>query len=532
MNSKGLVRGIDIDLEVNYINSVDRSHRKKYGQFFTPESIADLMVSWLNVTDQNLVLDPGVGTGVLIRSLRSVSVQSEVIGHEIDDKVVKYCKSIFVRDKKFKLIESNYLSIDYAGKFDAVIANPPYIRHHDYKISKMDKKRIESSFGPLQNTSNIYVFFVLKILLDLKPHGRASVIIPSDWLNSNFGRRFKEILFNLGCVSRVLYFQNDTYPFADNLSTATILFIDKKKTNKEFKLGLVSKSSESFVEIGKSLLSGTSNSSISEVDPTSLDTKLKWGPIFEGFHTSKPEGWIALSDAFKSRRGIATGANNYFLVSKSTLKDIEVEKKRTRKCIGRAKDVNGLVFNDSDFLELSKADAPVYLLDLDSSFLADKNYIQMGDKLGLPERFLLANRDPWYKQELRPTAQILVGVFGRDGVRFIWNKNNSTNLTAFHGLYTDLNAEDIGVVVALLNSSMMQNHNKKTERSYGGGLQKVEPKDLLDMEIPNPAILPISLKDQLTKALLDADKIKRAGLSGWRTPLDFVVNSNRSILNL
>ena len=152
MNSKGLVRGIDIDLEVNYINSVDRSHRKKYGQFFTPESIADLMVSWLNVTDQNLVLDPGVGTGVLIRSLRSVSVQSEVIGHEIDDKVVKYCKSIFVRDKKFKLIESNYLSIDYAGKFDAVIANPPYIRHHDYKISKMDKKRIESSFGPLQNT--------------------------------------------------------------------------------------------------------------------------------------------------------------------------------------------------------------------------------------------------------------------------------------------------------------------------------------------------------------------------------------------
>jgi hypothetical protein len=78
----------------------------------------------------------------------------------------------------------------------------------------------------------------------------------------------------------------------------------------------------------------------------------------------------------------------------------------------------------------------------------------------------------------------------------------------------------------------MQIQTKKTESSYGGGLQKVEPTYLLDMEIPNPAILPISLKDQLTKALLDADTIKRAGLSGWRTPLDFVVNSNRSILNL
>jgi dsDNA-specific endonuclease/ATPase MutS2 len=81
----------ELDIEVNYINSVDRDHRKRFGQFFTPKSIADLMASWLKFSDLNLVLDPGVGTGVLVRSLRSAGVQSEIIAHEIDGKVINYC---------------------------------------------------------------------------------------------------------------------------------------------------------------------------------------------------------------------------------------------------------------------------------------------------------------------------------------------------------------------------------------------------------------------------------------------------------
>jgi hypothetical protein len=52
------------------------------------------------------------------------------------------------------------------------------------------------------------------------------------------------------------------------------------------------------------------------------------------------------------------------------------------------------------------------------------------------------------------------------------------------------------------------------------------------MDIPDPRSLSIALKDQLESALIDADQMRRANLDGWRTPLDFVINSNRDALNL
>ena len=520
------------NVETDYVNSVEREHRKKLGQFFTPKLISDLMASWIYQMKPNRVLDPAVGTGVLIRSIRDFSSDAEVVAHEIDQRVIDFCKADFELDVNFNLNQSDYLSLSHGSVFDAAIANPPYIRHHDFKIEPADKLRIEKDFGKIPNTSNIYVYFVLKIISELNPDGRASIIIPSDWLNSNFGRSFKKTLFGLGCIDRLLYFRNDVDPFADNLSTATILFIDKSKTSPKFRLAVVGNQTDDFLKIGNALLLDSEHEAISEIDPTVINMDDKWGPIFEGLQKTQPEGWVRLNDLAKSRRGIATGANNYFLVSDSLIRKEGLSKKRSRPCLGRSKDVQGLIFHETDFLNLSKSDAPNRLLDLDPEFESDAAYIQAGVDMGLPVRFLLANRKPWFKQEIRPAAQVLVGVFGRDGVRFIWNKSKATNLTTFHVLYFDLDSQDVGVVVALLNSSLLQTHNRKTERSYGGGLQKVEPKDLLEMDIPHPRNISIALKDQLESALIEADQMRRDNLDGWRTPLDFVVSSNREALNL
>jgi len=529
MNEKYTIN--KLNLEADYISTVGKEHRKKLGQFFTPLAISDLMASWIKYNKPDLILDPALGTGILVRSIRNVGLNSRVVAHEVDRSVIDYCEQKLERDSEVTLLIQDYLSSRYHESFDAIIANPPYIRHHDFSISIEDKSFIESKYGKLPSTSNIYVFFVLKILSDLKPDGRAAIIIPSDWLNSNFGRVFKRILFETGYVSKVLYFQNNLDPFEDNLSTATILLIDKSKTDMAFQLAVVSGTSDSFEEISKCLLDGSAHESISKIDLDNLDPMMKWGPIFEGSHRKLPEGWVALGDLFKSRRGIATGANNYFLVSKTTLALNGLDANRARACIGRSKDIHGLVFEDLDYNEIVESGAPGFLLDLDPNFVADEKYLQFGLELDLPERFLLANRKPWFKQEIRPIAQILVGVFGRDGVRFIWNKSKATNLTTFHGLFSEMPQDEICVIVALLNSTIIQSHNRKSERSYGGGLQKVEPKDLLDMEIPNPKSLSVSLQKQLSKALLAADQLRRSGSETWREPLDLAITANAKEFN-
>jgi adenine-specific DNA-methyltransferase len=87
--------------------------------------------------------------------------------------------------------------------------------------------------------------------------------------------------------------------------------------------------------------------------------------------------------------------------------------------------------------------------------------------------------------EQRKPAPIWAAVFGRRGLRFVWNKAGIHNLTAFHGIYPNgLSEIEIKALVAALNSPLVQNLAMRQQRVYGGGLRKYEPKDLLAIEVP------------------------------------------------
>jgi len=83
-------------------------------------------------------------------------------------------------------------------------------------------------------------------------------------------------------------------------------------------------------------------------------------------------------------------------------------------------------------------------------------------------------------------APIWAAVFGRECMRFIVNTARVANLTAFHGVYplqTDPNF--VNALAATLNSNIVQGVMKSEMRVYGGGLNKVEPRDLLDVKVPD-----------------------------------------------
>ena len=53
-------------------------------------------------------------------------------------------------------------------------------------------------------------------------------------------------------------------------------------------------------------------------------------------------------------------------------------------------------------------------------------------------KFLTKSRKPWYALEKRPPAPIWVSVFNRNGVKFIRNEANISNLTTFHCVYQQI----------------------------------------------------------------------------------------------
>lgn len=59
--------------ESKYIAETSLTHRKDYGQFFTPPSVAQLMAKWVLKADPKTILDPAFGLGVFYDEIIKIS---------------------------------------------------------------------------------------------------------------------------------------------------------------------------------------------------------------------------------------------------------------------------------------------------------------------------------------------------------------------------------------------------------------------------------------------------------------------------
>lgn len=525
-SAPALVGQLGDDPEAEYAASVDSDHRKAFGQFFTPPDIAGIMADWISGCRPATILDPAVGPGVLLLEAHRRNPSARLVGIDIDENPARLARQRLQPSDRFEIRVEDFLKSQEFEGFDAITCNPPYVRHHRLKYDE-DVYRAASAVIPsVSRTANLYVLFVASIWKSLNPGGRASVLIPADWLNANYGVALKKFLVESGSVRRILYFTNDFDLFADALTTAVLLMIEKTSSGSVTEVVAVSHASrEDLRSLGQEVIPSFPGASAFRVDLRDLDVNDKWDRVLRGTRVEKPDNWVLLETLGKTKRGIATGANKYFHLSNSDLVTRGLSKTRTRPCVGKASDVQGLTFGEDDVVRLSTT-SRFFLLDLDDSVSEDRAYLEEGLRQGLPDRFLMASRKRWWDQEQREPAPFWVGVFGRDGIRFVRNRTSTTNLTCFHCLYVSgLDDAQLDAMCALLNSGYVQRINESSERAYGGGLRKVEPRDLLRMSVPDVRLLPRDTLSYLGDSLLVADQLLRARNPEWRTSLDEAISA-------
>jgi adenine-specific DNA-methyltransferase len=213
----------------------------------------------------------------------------------------------------------------------------------------------------------------------------------------------------------------------------------------------------------------------------------KWlNLLFNGVApAAKPLFPQKIGDYFDCRRGIATGANDFFCLSKSGLREHNLDLSHVVPCVTKATDAGGLVFSPEKLAALVASDRRCYLLDPGDNGPAFANYLQIGERLGIPQRHLPGHRPVWYLPENRPAADIWVAVFSRETVKFILNTSEAKNLTCFHGLYARPGHKNLAPLVTLfLNSSWGRDSFAQVNRFYADGLNKLEPKDVESMPCP------------------------------------------------
>ena len=94
-----------------------------------PRPETEILVDYVknNFSELKTILDLGTGSGCIAIELSKIYTKAEVLGSDICAKALKIANKNNAQTKnKVKFIESNWFS-NIEGRFDLIVANPPYI---------------------------------------------------------------------------------------------------------------------------------------------------------------------------------------------------------------------------------------------------------------------------------------------------------------------------------------------------------------------------------------------------------------------
>lgn len=197
---------------------------KEIGQFFTPDFVANFMVSLANVQHNAKILEPSFGDGVFIRELAKAGF-NDITGYEIDESL-----SPVVAKTKANLFFQSFVSVDSKEKFDLVIGNPPYIRwknlNEELKEELSQSKLWQQYFNSL--CDYLYIF-ILKSVEMLVENGELIFITPEYWINTKHAIELRNYLVKNGYFTDIIHF-NET-PIFEKVASSFIIFKYKKSKN-------------------------------------------------------------------------------------------------------------------------------------------------------------------------------------------------------------------------------------------------------------------------------------------------------------
>ncbi len=490
----------------DYATHTPLDHRRRWGQFFTPEPIARWMADWALQAGPRTLLDPAAGTGTLIGACLShprFDPTTRIVAYEADPHIADALQRNLDhwRASQVEVRLRDFLLDRDESRYDAIICNPPYIRHRQLA----DRRELYRAFATrwrirLSAFSNSYVLFALAIAGRLSARGRAAILTPSDYLNANFGAPLREALLREQLIDGIVLFDHARLVFADaNIATALLLLRADRAAGEPIRFVHLHDESE------LAPLESLPPASTTLLAPTSLTHGEKWLPRFPRLAaapTFLPDRRVTqLGMIADVRRGIATGANDYFTLSQSERERAGLDMTQVRPCVTRATHAPRLRFTGADFQRLIADGARVWLLDArDSRDPAVQRYLMEGLRRGIDQRFLSAHRDPWYAAEPKPIAPLWINAFSRNGFRCVINDAGVAQLTAFHGIYSrTMSHDDLLILAAFLNSRHGAAAITREQRTLGNGLAKLEPGDVAALRVPDPARLPESFR----RALID-----------------------------
>lgn len=472
-----------------------KTKKKKLGQIYTGKELAEFMVH-LTISaeerseEKKRFLDPAVGLGAFA-NLAAKNPDILVTACEIDENTAE----AFLQQADYnpELVRGDYLQAALEEKFDYIICNPPYNKFQEIENRKNLMEEFERRYGVrLSGYSNQCVYFLIKSMNELKEGGRCCYIIPYEFMNTGYGKVVKEYLLQSRMLKSIIKFAHGWNLFDEAITTSCILLLENRRQEE---VTFISVTEEA--EWREKRFSACRNYTYEE-----LDSKEKWSRLFpDSPGENNYRNLVPVSTFCTVARGLATGNNGYFVMSQQQAEELGLSKKVLVPCIAKSRNIKDAVITERTFQNLCRQGKKVYLFDGEkASAAADYDYIRYGEETGVDKGYLSRHRTPWYRQERKEAAPILMTVFCREGVKVVRNEMGIKTLTTFHGLYLhDMSEEFANLVFCYFLTPLAQELLHRSCREYGIGLDKFEPGDIKNAMMVDLRILSEADKKKISE---------------------------------
>ena len=474
----------------------DASERNRMGQFATPTSLAiDIQryaKAHLGKKERVRFMDPAIGTGSFYSALLDVFPQTRIdtaVGYEIDPHYGTPATKLWretgldIRLEDFTQTEAP----DAAKMFNLLICNPPYVRHHH--IANNEKKRLKQRTQDacgveINGLAGLYCYFLSLSYVWMADGGLAGWLIPSEFMDVNYGVSVKRYLLNKVTLLHIHRYDPNDVQFSDALVSSAVVWLRKESPRVGHEVR--------FTYGGT--LEQPNLERLIPIETLRHDPKWTRYPMKKSHEVTQGP---VLGDFFKIKRGLATGNNKFFILSAKEIERRELPMEAFKPILPSPRHVPNNEIK-SDRLGNPVLDQRLFLLDppwredeIRERFPELWAYLEKGKAEGIADCYLCRHRRLWYTQESRPPAPFVCTYLGRSDkknsrpFRFILNNSKATAANVYLMLYPkeliQRALEDRpGLkrrVWKILNEICPQAMLGEG-RVYGGGLYKLEPKEL------------------------------------------------------
>ena len=434
--------------------------------------------------------DPAVGTGAFFAGLLQVLSRAQLesaIGIDINAKQVTAANWRWA-DKGMRVMHGDYFHMEKLPPRNLILANPPYLRHQgispEYKVNLRARASVMAGIE-VSGRSGLYVYFMLLSHAWMAPGAIAAWLIPSEFMQTDYGEALRYYLTHHVQLVRVHRFSHDHPQFESAKVLPAVVAFRNVEPKREREV---------------MLSAGGSLDEPVHIEHTTVDelrhcTKWFVPQLSDDIRLSD----VRLGDLFTISRGIATGANRFFILERQRANTLGIPSSALRPVIPKARALSGdVIERDGDGYpdtspQLALIDCELPEDEIRSRFPRFSNYLDSAAEHGVLDRTLVKARRPWYRQEHREPPLFLCTYMGRGKngsppIRFIWNKSDAVATNTYLLLYPRRRLSEvltdpqrIEELFELLQETAAVVGSRS--RTHADGLHKVEPGDLAEIPL-------------------------------------------------